>query len=802
VSAELRVNLLLVDDREQNLIALEAILEPLGQRLVTARSGEEALKRLLQEDFAAILLDVQMPGLDGFQTAELIKGRERTKYVPIIFLTAISKEERQVFRGYSSGAVDYIFKPFEPEILRSKVSVFIELYRKNKELERQSELLRHQELAALQRESEERYRNLAETVPAIVWIADADGGATYYNGRWFDYTGIDPEEATGADWQDVVHPLDFPGTLQRWQAATAGGTPFEMEYRFRGADGSYRWHLGRALPLHDEAGVVTAWVGAAVDIDPQKQAEARQRFLVEAGALLAGSLDYRETLAAVARAAVPDVADWCAVHVLEEDGSLRQLAAAHVDPRKAAFAEELDHRYPQDPTAPEGVSKVVRTGEAELVPELSADALEAIARDELHLELLRELGMRSFMCVPLVARSGVLGAIAFMGAESGRSFGELDLALAEELARRATTAIENAQLYRQAEERARAARVLATVGDGVVQVDRDGVVRLWNPAAEAITGIRSGAVLGRPAAEAIAGWADLEPRIPVAPEIGASARAESLPLDVGGRELWLSISGVSLEEGTVYAFRDLTEERAVEQMKSDFVATVSHELRTPLAAIYGSALTIRRGDDVLDDELRDRLLQVIADESDRLAQIVNDLLLASHLDSGRLQLTLESCDAHELAAGVIDAASTHLPDGIAIELSAAPGLPRVKADPNQLRQVFANLVDNAVKYSPDGGPVEVSLEEANGSIRVAVRDCGLGIPQGEQRRIFEKFYRLDPNMTRGIGGTGLGLYIVRELVRRFDGRVWVESSEGEGSTFIVELPAAGRAKVAEAKKSA
>jgi CheY-like chemotaxis protein len=178
--------ILLVDDRPQNLLALEAILESLGHELVSAESGEEALRILLtRDDFAVILLDVQMPGIDGFETAETIKQRERTKNIPIIFLTAISKEERHVFRGYEVGAVDYVFKPFEADVLRGKVSVFVELYEKNEQLRRQAELLALQEVAALRRESAERYRQLADAMPQIVWTSDVDGRATYYTRRWF-----------------------------------------------------------------------------------------------------------------------------------------------------------------------------------------------------------------------------------------------------------------------------------------------------------------------------------------------------------------------------------------------------------------------------------------------------------------------------------------------------------------------------------------------------------------------------------------------------------------------------------------
>src|SRR5213592_4859022 len=161
-------NILLVDDKDENLVALEAILEPLDENLIRARSGEEALRQLLLHDIAVILLDVQMPELDGFETAALIKRREETRSIPIIFLTAISKEETHIFRGYSTGAVDYMLKPFEPEILRSKVAVFVDLHRKTEQLKRQAEWLGQQEVREARRESEARYRALADAMPQIV----------------------------------------------------------------------------------------------------------------------------------------------------------------------------------------------------------------------------------------------------------------------------------------------------------------------------------------------------------------------------------------------------------------------------------------------------------------------------------------------------------------------------------------------------------------------------------------------------------------------------------------------------------
>ena len=782
-------NILLVDDRPDNLLALKAILEPLEQNLLYAHSGEEALRQLLQHDVAIILLDVQMPVLDGFETATLIKRRERTKHIPIIFVTAISKDDEHVFRGYSAGAVDYVFKPFSPEVLRSKVAVFVELHEKTEQLRQQAEQLKEQELAELRRESEERYRFLAEAQPDQIWTATPNGELDYVNQRALDYFDTSFLEQVSSGWMEVAHPDDRPGMVRLWQEALETGSPYENELRLRrAADESYRWHLTRAVPMRNRRGQIVKWFGSNTDIEDRKSAEEAQQFLVDAGATLGGSLDYRTTLAALAKMAVPRIADWARVDIVE-DGKLRTLAVEHVDERKVELALELSRRYPEDPEAAQGPPLVLRTGQSELITEISEERLSELAVDDLHLGLVRELGFQSYMGVPLVSRGRTLGVISFVVAESGRRYGPADLALAEELARRASTAIENAQLYREAEERAQAARVLETVADGVFLVDIEGIVRIWNRAAEAITKLPRGGVVGRRADEVLPGWQDLAVRVAVAGAPGP-ASATTFPLELDGDERWLSISGVGFDEGTVYAFRDLTEERALEQIRQDLVSTVSHELRTPLAAIYGSALTLARDDLELEEAMHRKLLEVIVEESTRLADIVNDLLLASQLDADRLEMRVEPCDAHAIAAGVLDAARTHLPEGTRVSLDSGEDVPRVAADEGQLRQVLTNLIDNAVKYSPTGGDVQVRVEAAGEYVRFTVADEGLGIPPAEQSRIFEKFYRLDPDMTGGIGGTGLGLYISRELVRRVHGRIWVEPNGSRGSIFNVEIPAA------------
>jgi signal transduction histidine kinase len=334
------------------------------------------------------------------------------------------------------------------------------------------------------------------------------------------------------------------------------------------------------------------------------------------------------------------------------------------------------------------------------------------------------------------------------------------------------------------------ARLLDHVDNGVFLVDGGGTIRYWNPAAAAITGLDADAVVGRPAGAAVPGWGGIVAGVPVSPEPGPAVRDATVPLELNGREVWICVSGVEFDDGVVYAFRNLTEERALDALKSEFVATVSHELRTPLAAIYGCAQTLRRSDLELDAETGDRLLEVIAHECERLTRIVGDVLLANQLDAGRLLLQEEQIDVDELVTDVVEEMRASLGERQDIDLAVSmpDRIGQVVGDADKVRQILLNLMDNAVKYSPDGGRVEIVVEPRDRGLRFAVRDQGLGIAHGEQQRIFGKFYRVDPNLTRGVGGTGLGLYICRELARRMDGRVSVTSREGEGSTFVLDLP--------------
>jgi PAS domain S-box-containing protein len=308
---------------------------------------------------------------------------------------------------------------------------------------------------ALQR-SEDQLRLAVESSGLGIWDFGPVTGEVRANDRAREVLGL-PAEAR-IDYETfltTVHPEDRKRVADVVRRAmdheSAGG--YEVEYRMAAFDeaGTERWLEARGRAFFDEIGRATRFVGTVLDITERHRAEEAQRFLAEASEVLSSSLDYRATLSNVARLAVPTLADWCAVDVLEEDGSLERLAVAHQDPQKVELAHELQERYPPDPDAPYGVHQVLRTGEAQMMSEIPPELIERAARDEKHREMLRQLGLNSYMTIPLIARRRTLGAITLVYAESGRRYGEADLRLAKDLARRAALAVDNAKLYEDAQ---------------------------------------------------------------------------------------------------------------------------------------------------------------------------------------------------------------------------------------------------------------------------------------------------------------------------------------------------------------
>ncbi len=266
-------NILLVDDHPANLVALEAILRPLGQRLITVPSGQDALRAVVKEDVAVVLLDVRMPGLDGFRTADLIRSQRPDAQIPIIYLTAADTDPADILRGYERGAVDFLMKPFEPAILRSKVAVFVDLFKKEVMVRRQAAELRLQQREELEHRSEARFHQLLDGVPICVVVTDSQRRPYYWNQSALRYAGVSAEEVeVAADFFDSVHPDEVGHFAAEWTTAEHDRRPFELKFRLRRKDATYRWHLGRGVPQIDNDERVKGWILTATDIEDQHQA--------------------------------------------------------------------------------------------------------------------------------------------------------------------------------------------------------------------------------------------------------------------------------------------------------------------------------------------------------------------------------------------------------------------------------------------------------------------------------------------------------------------------------------------------
>jgi PAS domain S-box-containing protein len=471
-----RVSILLVDDRPDKLMALEAVLADLGQNLITATSGKDALKVILKQDFAVILLDVNMPGMDGFETAALIRQRKKSEKTPIIFFTALSDTDTHVTRGYSLGAVDYLRIPVEPDILRAKVAAFVDLYKKTEKVKQQAEMMRElqerehrsQLAEATDRLEAETKRNRFFTLAIdMLAIAGFDGHFKQLNPSWEKTLGFTDEELKAKPLIEFVHLEDRASTEEQLQKVQTGASIAYFENRCRTKAGGWRWLGWTAAPFAEE-GLIYIF---ARDLTERKvaeeerlhlireqtaraaaeKAERRAAFLADAGISLASSLDYHTTLARLVRLAVPFMADWCALDVRDEDGAVRRVEVAHADAGKEDLARQL-MAFSPDPEGDDPQARVMRTREPCLAPECNDEMLAGLVRDPEAQKALRASGSCSMMVIPLVARGRPLGALSFLSDTASRTYGRLDLELAEELGRRAALAADNAWLYRSSQE--------------------------------------------------------------------------------------------------------------------------------------------------------------------------------------------------------------------------------------------------------------------------------------------------------------------------------------------------------------
>jgi PAS domain S-box-containing protein len=358
-------------------------------------------------------------GIRALHGVPLIEGDEVIAVAHMGSLTAyeFSKQDKQLFLAMANRATAAISQ----HMLRERA----------------------ERTAAELRERELEFHSLADHIPQLAWMADEAGRSYWFNRRWLDYTGQTSEEAR-ADATSLIHPDHRLRVGETWRHALAAEAPWEDTFPLRGRDGRHRWFLSRATPIRDGTGKIVRWFGTNTDVTDQ-------RFLDEAARLLHASLSYDDTLQQLARLAIPELADWCVVDLVE-DGGIRRVATAHRDPAKVELAAEWARRYPLDRDAPTGPPNVIRTGEAELATEISDEMLARAALDEEHLRCARTLGLRSYVIAPISARGRTLGAITLISAGSGRRYQAADVEIAKELGRRAGIAVDNARLYEESRQ--------------------------------------------------------------------------------------------------------------------------------------------------------------------------------------------------------------------------------------------------------------------------------------------------------------------------------------------------------------
>jgi PAS domain S-box-containing protein len=510
--------------------------------------------------------------------------------------------------------------------------------------------------------------------------------------------------------------------------------------------------------------------------ETERRARALSQQLAAIGSRLGANLEPAAVLRDVAADAPALLAaDGCSIQLLEADELVVKAVAG-------GRSKELLEQPAGGGAGP--AAEVLRSRAPVAIADVSTNRRAALG------EPFLARGFDAYLGVPLQAADGGLDGVLAVYSRRPRVWRGEEIEALGALALTAAATYSNAELYqRVALERERSVAILGNVADGIVAVDRDGKVVLWNAAAEQITGVPSNEALGRTLAQTLQRELSQE---------GAPAGEREVTIRRGSDEVRLSLTeavmrdGVGEVAGRVFAFRDVSTEHVVEQMKTDFVSTVSHELRAPLTSIYGFAATLLRGDIAFSEEERRTFLGYVASEASRLTAIVDQLLNLARLDSGDLEVELTVTDVRAIVADVVagvETSPTTNDHDFVVELPDEPVAARV--DEQKLRQILLNLVDNAVKFSPGDATVRVGARRAGELVEISVADEGPGIPAGERERIFAKFYRLAaPGQS---GGTGLGLSLAQGLVAAMGGRITLESAEGTGSTFVVQLPAADAA---------
>jgi PAS domain S-box-containing protein len=779
--------------------------------------SEERFRLLVEgvKDYAIFMLDA-----DGYITtwnlgAQRIKGYESEEIIGEHF--SIFYTDEDVERGHPEEELRIAAAEgsYEEEGIRVRkdgsyfwASVLITALRDEegdlrgfakvtRDITARKEAAERERLLAHEQAAKEWATATLESISDAFYAVDRDWCFTYVNAQAEAIWGRSREELLGKNiWEEFPQAVGSESYRQIKRAMEEGvTTDFENVSPVLGI-----WVAGRVYP--SRAGLSVYFQ----DVSERKQAEEEirrseeaQRFLAEASEVLSSSLDYRETLASVARLAVPTLADWCAVDVLEDDGSVERLAVAHPDPRKVPLAYKLEERYPPEPGEPGGVQGVLREGRPVFYPEISDEMLEATARDEEHLKLLREIGFTSVILVPMIAHGRTLGVVTLVSAESGRHYGEADLMLAEELARRAALAVDNARLYAEAQreiverqwaqEELRASRdqleaILRGAADGITAQDTTGGIIYANETAARMVGYPSARdLVEAPLDEMMA-------RFELLDEAGRPFPAERLPgrralageegaeevlrfrIVATGEERWTIVKAMPIfgEQGNVRMavniFRDITEsklaEKALREIREAERKRIARDLHDGALQDL-SYTTAAMGLMMLqaeDAKLKEQLQATIASirrGAQGLREVVNDLRLE---------------DEDQLLADIVESLvsrSRAMARGMKISLEVGEKIPSVPLGETgaQISRIIQEALTNARRHS-GARKVSVDLKIDGDDLLTEVADDGQGFGRETS--------------------PGVGLGSMRERAALIGGELKIESELGRGTSVRLRVP--------------
>jgi PAS domain S-box-containing protein len=744
-----QANILMVDDQPGKLMSYEAILKDLGENLIPAKSAREALDHLLRQDIAVVLMDVRMPEIDGFELADMMRQHPRFQKTAIIFISAVHLTDLDRIKGYQSGAVDYISVPVVPELLRAKVSVFAELHRKNRQLERLNRELekRVAERTEQLRESEEQFRTLANSIPQLAWMADAQGSIFWYNQRWYDFIGDLPGELPIWGWRTVQHPDHVDRVIQQLERSQNAGERWEDTFPLRSKEGTYRWFLARAVPIRDAQGNIARWFGTSTDISTQIAAEDQIRNL---NAQLQERVAELEAIMQVLPVGVAVSQDPDS-KVITSNLALSDLLgltpgeniAPRVDPSSTdSFEVYKDGRRLTNSEHP--LLRAAHTGQ-----QSGSFELEIWPRNTGPVYLQSS-------ATPLFGHDGkVRGAVgAFINVTERKKL--------EDLLR------ERAELLELATE-------------AIFVRDRNGVLLYWNAGAEALYGWRREEVLGKVIHQVLSTvfpveFTDIESALAQTGKWNGNliqCTRDGQELTVACRKA-LKVGGSAILEIN----RDITAQLKAEDAlrKTERLAAmgrvagiIAHEINNPLEAITNTFYLLRDHPS-LDAEAR-YLAKLGEEELIRVAHITRQTLGFYRESQSPVDVSISA-----LLDDILELQSRRMEFNSITVDKQYRNVGTIRGFPVELKQVFLNLIGNAVQAMPEGGTLRLHVFESRRTHRqhpeicISVCDTGSGISPEHAKHLFEPFFT-----TKSVKGTGLGLWISKGIVQKYGGTIHFRS---------------------------